>query len=138
MGQLTSKYLKKILSDKGYNIIENDSMKTGFYCDYIGDERGSTLALRTDMDALAIDEKVLGPEHPSTATALSNLGLLYLRQGLYEKAEPLYLRALAISEQALGSENEESGSILNNIGMLYIQQGLYEKAEPLFFRALDI
>ena len=53
----TSKYLKKILSDKGYNIIENDSMKTGFYCDYIGDEKGSTLALRTDMDALAIDEK---------------------------------------------------------------------------------
>ena len=53
----TSKYLKKILSDKGYEIVQNSSMKTGFYCDYVGNSEGPILALRTDMDALAIEEK---------------------------------------------------------------------------------
>ena len=52
----TSNYLKEILSSKGYNIIQTPSMKTGFYCDYVGSD-GPVLALRTDMDALAIDEK---------------------------------------------------------------------------------
>ena len=54
--QKTSNYLKEILSSKGYNIIQTPSMKTGFYCDYVGSD-GPVLALRTDMDALAIDEK---------------------------------------------------------------------------------
>ena len=50
----TSQYLSKILSDKGYDIVKNDKMKTGFYCDYQTDT--PMLALRTDMDALEIEE----------------------------------------------------------------------------------
>ena len=53
----TSEYIKKILTKKGYHIVQNQSMKTGFYCDYVGSKEGPILALRTDMDALAIDEK---------------------------------------------------------------------------------
>ena len=50
----TSKHLSKILSESGYDIITNDIMKTGFYCDY---KKGDNLlALRTDMDALEIQE----------------------------------------------------------------------------------
>tara|TARA_Y100001970_G_C14234653_1_gene860996 strand:- start:1517 stop:2677 length:1161 start_codon:yes stop_codon:yes gene_type:complete len=50
----TASHLSKILSEAGYNIITNDKMKTGFYCDYnSGDQM---LALRTDMDALEIQE----------------------------------------------------------------------------------
>ncbi len=33
---------------------------------------------------------------------LSNLALLYLNQGKYAQAEPLYQRVLAITEKALG------------------------------------
>jgi tetratricopeptide (TPR) repeat protein len=39
---------------------------------------------------LAIREKLLGPEHPDTATSLNNLTELYRTQGKYEQAEPLY------------------------------------------------
>ena len=50
----TAKHLSKILSEAGYEIITNDSMKTGFYCDYNHGDK--MLALRTDMDALEIQE----------------------------------------------------------------------------------
>ena len=40
--------------------------------------------------ALAICEKMLGPEHPSTATTLHELAVLYGDQGKYEEAEPLF------------------------------------------------
>ena len=39
--------------------------------------------------ALAIRERVLGAEHPDTASSLNNLAILYAKQGKYEKAEPL-------------------------------------------------
>jgi len=55
--------------------------------------------------ALRIYEQILGPEHPNTATTLSSLATLYLEQGKYEQAEPLYQRALRIKEQVLGPEH---------------------------------
>jgi tetratricopeptide (TPR) repeat protein len=43
------------------------------------------------LKALKIHQKVLGEEHPSTATSYNNLAELYKSMGTYEKAEPLYL-----------------------------------------------
>ena len=57
--------------------------------------------------SLAIREKVLGPEHPDVATALSNLAFLYYTQGRYAEVEPLYQRSLAIREKALGQEHPD-------------------------------
>ena len=53
--------------------------------------------------ALAIWERVLGPDHPDTAVSLNNLGgLLYSSRGSTRRARPLYERALAIRERVLG------------------------------------
>src|SRR3989440_4969588 len=52
--------------------------------------------------AIAIGEKVLGPEHPNLASGLNNLAGLYRDRGKHEEAEPLYRRALAILEKVLG------------------------------------
>ena len=41
------------------------------------------------QEALRIRQKVLGPEHPDTATSLNNLASLYRAMGEYAKAEPL-------------------------------------------------
>jgi tetratricopeptide (TPR) repeat protein len=46
-------------------------------------------------------QELLGSLHPSVATSLNNLALLYYSQGRYEEAEPLYLKALKIAEQLL-------------------------------------
>ena len=88
--------------------------------------------------ALAICEKVLGPDHPSTATSLNNLALLYDHQGRYGEAEPLYQRALAICEKALGPDHPDTATSLNNLAELYRNQGRYAEAEPLYQRALAI
>jgi tetratricopeptide (TPR) repeat protein len=55
--------------------------------------------------ALAIHEKVRGPEHPDTATSLNDLALLLKNQGDLAAARPLVERALAIREKALGPEH---------------------------------
>jgi tetratricopeptide (TPR) repeat protein len=50
-------------------------------------------ALPLLRDALAINEKALGPEHPDTAISLNNLARLLQAQGDFAGAQPLYKRA---------------------------------------------
>jgi tetratricopeptide (TPR) repeat protein len=52
---------------------------------------------------LAINEKALGPDHPSVALALNDLAELYKEEGRYADAEPLYKRALASTPEQKGS-----------------------------------
>jgi CHAT domain-containing protein len=87
---------------------------------------------------LAINEKALGGNHPTTANSINNLAELYTRQGKYTKSEPLYLRALSITEKALGPDHPDTASSLNNLAILYNKKGALAKAEILFLRALGI
>ncbi len=59
------------------------------------------------------------PDHPSVAVNLSNLAVLYVTQGQYALAEPLYKRALAMQEKALGPEHPSVATGLNNLAGLY-------------------
>jgi tetratricopeptide (TPR) repeat protein len=89
--------------------------------------------------ALAIREKVLGPEHPDTATSLNNLAfLLIAAQGDLTQAKPLYERALAIREKVLGPEHPDTAASLNNLATLLRDQRDLVGARPLFERALAI
>ena len=54
--------------------------------------------------ALAIDERVLGPEHPATASGLDSLGFILQKQGNFAEARPYYERGLAIREKVLGKD----------------------------------
>ncbi|MFH1220671.1 MAG: CHAT domain-containing tetratricopeptide repeat protein [Candidatus Eisenbacteria bacterium] len=88
--------------------------------------------------ALAIFEKVLGPDHPNVAHCLNNLAVLYYAQSRYSEAQPLYKRALAIFDEALGPEHPDVAGSLNNLASLYRDQGRYSEAEPLYERSLAI
>jgi tetratricopeptide (TPR) repeat protein len=88
--------------------------------------------------SLAIKEKALGLDHPSTAINLNNLAELYREQGRYAAAEPLFKRALAIHEKAFGPDHPDVAQSLNNLAGLYNNQGRYADAEPLFKRSLAI
>jgi tetratricopeptide (TPR) repeat protein len=88
--------------------------------------------------ALAIREKVLGPEHPNTATSFNNLALLLQDQGDLAGARPLYQRALEIDEKVRGPEHPDTGACLNNLALLLRDQGDLAGARPLFERALAI
>ena len=68
--------------------------------------------------AIAIGEKVLGPEHPRLAIWLNNLALLYLALGKYGEAEPLYRRSLGIFEKVLGKGHRSTEIIRANYAAL--------------------
>jgi tetratricopeptide (TPR) repeat protein len=90
------------------------------------------------VEALAIREKALGPDHRDVAASLNNLAELYRAQGRYGEAEPLYQRALVIREKALGPDHPDVAVSLNNLAALYQDQDRLNDAEPLFKRALAI
>ena len=73
--------------------------------------------------ALAVWEKLHGPEHQGVATTLGNLGMLYRDQRKYVEAEPLLKRSLAIREKALPPHHGELGISFNNLAILYFDQG---------------
>ena len=89
--------------------------------------------------ALAIREKVLGPDHLDVAKTLSSLASLFYRvQNYPERAEPLLKRALAILEKNLGPEDPEVAGMLNSLAGRLREQGKFTEAEPLFLRSLAI
>jgi tetratricopeptide (TPR) repeat protein len=109
--------------------------RAGTYCHGRGAYAQAAPLLR---DALAIREKVLGPEHPETVRSLNNLALLLRDQGDYAGARPLHERALTIGEKVLGPEHEHTASNLNNLAILLHDQGDFVRARPLHERALAI
>ena len=84
------------------------------------------------MRAPSLFGKGRRPHHPDVAQSLNNLALLYMAQGRYAEAEPLYKRALAILQKALGPEHPANATSLNNLALLYHAQGRYSEAEPLY------
>ena len=70
------------------------------------------------MRAVVIREKVLGEEHPDTATSLNNLAILLSDQGSYQEARPLYERALAIREKVYGEEHPYTKRVRQNLTTL--------------------
>ncbi|MBX3327352.1 MAG: tetratricopeptide repeat protein [Nitrospira sp.] len=97
-----------------------------------------TEALPLYREALAIREKVLGPEHPHTAASLNNLAVLHHAQGQDTQAHPLLQRVLVIYEKLFGAEHPATATSLNNLAELYEAQGQYAEALPLLQRALVI
>jgi tetratricopeptide (TPR) repeat protein len=94
----------------------------------LGDYAGAQPAYER---ALALHERLLGPDHPDVAERLYDLANLYRDQGRYGEAEPLYLRALAIQERGLGSDHSDVSRTLHSLAYLYWTQGHYAEAESL-------
>ncbi|HNJ42456.1 MAG TPA: CHAT domain-containing protein, partial [Acidobacteriota bacterium] len=86
----------------------------------------------------AIREKVFGPDHPSVARGLSNLGLLYRNKGDVENAEIFFRRSLAIREKTLGPDHPEVANLYSFLAGLYRHRGDYQQAESFFLRDLAI
>jgi hypothetical protein len=68
-------------------------------------------------------EKVLGPEHPYTATSLSNLARLLSKAGRSSDAEPLFRRAISIGEKALGQAHPLTQRYRSHCARLLLDTG---------------
>ncbi len=87
--------------------------------------------------ALAIQEKVFGPESRATAISLNNLAIIYDSLGRYVEAIALYKRVLAINEKTLGLKHPETAFMLARLAGMYTIQSRYAEAEDLYMRALE-
>ena len=82
----------------------------------------STKALEYFYKSLSIRMKILGPEHPDTATTYYYIGYVSNFQGKEPEALGWYEKALAIREQVLGSEHMDTAVTYRNIGTCYSMQ----------------
>ena len=101
---------------------------------------------RADLDqakthferALAIDERVHGPEHPNVAIRTNNIGTILQAQGDLAGALEHMRRALAIDEKIRGPEHPAVAVRVNNIGTILQAQGDLAGALEYTKRALAI
>jgi CHAT domain-containing protein/tetratricopeptide (TPR) repeat protein len=87
--------------------------------------------------ALAMSEKVLGPDHPNIAGQLAVVATTYENRGRYAEAEVLHKRAIAIVESNEGNASLAFASVLNGLGLLYGFQNRHDEALGLQLRALQ-
>ena len=66
--------------------------------------------------ALAIEEKILGADHPDAALACNNLGVVLQSQNRTAEARALFARALAILRAALGDDHPKTLMVKENLG----------------------
>ena len=79
--------------------------------------------------------RVLGEEHPETLTTMNNLAELYVNQGKYAQAEPLYTKVLEVRRPRARRGASRHVDQHGQPGMLYRKQGKYAEAEPLLPRS---
>jgi tetratricopeptide (TPR) repeat protein len=82
--------------------------------------------------ALAMHEKLLGPNHPKVGLSLNNLAEISWHQNDLEEAESLYRRALAIKLKTIGLLHPSTEKTVNNLAQIYREQGRYQEAYHLF------
>lgn len=84
------------------------------------------------------EAKAFGANDLRLAASLNNLGVLYVKQQQYERADELYLRALAIRRTVLGDAHPQVAQSLANRAYLLQLRGDQEEAETLYRRAIAI
>jgi tetratricopeptide (TPR) repeat protein len=88
--------------------------------------------------ALSLDERNFGPDHPNVATCLNNLAALLHDSNRLQEAEMLYRRALAIDEKSFGASDGKVATCLNNLAALLYDTNRLQEAEVLYRRALTV
>jgi CHAT domain-containing protein/tetratricopeptide (TPR) repeat protein len=124
---------------------ENNGPEDKFYAGVLHEMANRYYDLRrfaeaedSDRRALAIAEKVLGPEAHDVGAILTSLSLSIYLEGRYRESEELCKRGLAIFERiaASGSGESDLPSPLNQLAQIYGDEGRYAEAEMLEKRAL--
>ncbi len=89
-------------------------------------------------EAVAIYERLYGPEHPRLGASLNALGAARLRAGRYAEAQALLERAVRIAETAGGPQHPDVANALNNLALTLERQNRYDEAITALRRSLAI
>ena len=88
--------------------------------------------------ALISGRAAFGPDHPSVAQTLNDLGGLAAEKGDYQAAAASLESALSMRRSIYGPEHTAVADTLAELGRIYQDQGLNAQAEPLHREALAI
>jgi tetratricopeptide (TPR) repeat protein len=84
------------------------------------------------------ETKVLGKEHPSMLTSMSNLATALSSQGQYVEAEQMHRETLALREKVLGKEHPNTLVSINNTAVALGNLGRYAEAEQMHRETLAL
>lgn len=88
--------------------------------------------------ALAIREKLFGPEHPAVANTLNVLSVALVRLGRFDEALATQQRVVALTETSVGPDHPSLASRLGNLAAILEMRGDLDQAEALERRVLAI
>jgi serine/threonine protein kinase/Tfp pilus assembly protein PilF len=88
------------------------------------------------QQALEIDRRALGDDHPRVAFRLQNLAIVAQNMGDLQQAETLYIDAIQRQERIYGDRHPETVIAKGNYGLLLQHEGRLTEAEPLLRDAL--
>ena len=88
--------------------------------------------------ALELDAKVFGPDHPTLAGTLNNLGSLHWKQNHHEDALQLHLAALDMLRKAYGDEHRMVALTMNNVATALRDLGRHEEADRNILQSIAI
>lgn len=100
----------------------------------VGDFHGASVY---HQYALGIHETLLGPEHPSCARALTQLGKALFACNEFGRARSSFERALALQRTGVGT-HPDTATTLNHLGYLLQLEGELDAAGACHQQALDI
>ncbi|MCA9695825.1 MAG: tetratricopeptide repeat protein, partial [Myxococcales bacterium] len=109
------------------------------YRGLVSTAQGDYAAAYADYErALAMSERMYGPDHPAVATALNNLGNACQKLGRFDEALGYNERALVIDERTHGPGHPFTATSLFNLGTVAKAKGDLDAAARFHERALAI
>ena len=91
-----------------------------------------------ERQALEVQRRVLGEEHPSTLLSMGDLALLYRNWGRFDKTEPLLVKVLELNIRVLGEDHPETQHTMRWLAEMYSWQGRHDLAEQMIVKVLEI
>lgn len=88
------------------------------------------------LKAREIKTRILGCDHPETASSELNYAILLTSKGQYPDARDIYAKVLAVFEQSFGLKHPKTILCLEHMALNYHLPGWYEQAETMYHRAL--
>ena len=84
-----------------------------------------------EREVLAVMQRVLGAEHPSTLTTAVNLAASLMHQGKHDEAEKMQREVLAVEKRVLGAEHPSTLTAANNLALSLKNLGKHDEAEKM-------
>ena len=88
-------------------------------------------------DALAVAERELGFEHPTTLTIRHNLGMTLKDAGLLNEAREVFEQITEIRTQSLGEDHHDTLASMANLALILRELGEFDKADELEERVAE-